>query len=75
MEIKKNELKNESETMKNQLKIEYEEAVDKIRSENNILKQEKETCQAKWESNNWVRLIIKFLILFWKFFISYAFHV
>ncbi|XP_056013047.1 cingulin-like isoform X2 [Ostrea edulis] len=47
MEIKKNELKNESETMKNQLKIEYEEAVDKIRSENNILKQEKETCQAK----------------------------
>ncbi|XP_061188240.1 trichohyalin-like [Saccostrea echinata] len=47
METKNNKLKDESENSRKQMETEYEEIVDKIRNENDALKQEKESLEAK----------------------------
>lgn len=40
-------MKNELETSERQMKTEFEEMIDKLRDENSVLRQEKESLQAK----------------------------
>nr|XP_019918601.2 trichohyalin isoform X3 [Crassostrea gigas] len=47
IERKKEDMKNELETSKQQMKTEFEEMMDKLRDENSVLRQEKESLQAK----------------------------
>nr|XP_022327738.1 golgin subfamily A member 6-like protein 22 isoform X5 [Crassostrea virginica] len=49
IEVKKEDMRNEANTAKQQMKIEFEELVEKIRDENSRLRQEKESLQSKVE--------------------------
>lgn len=40
-------MKNDMESSKQQMKTEFEEMMDKLRDENSVLRQEKESLQAK----------------------------
>lgn len=47
IEVKKEDMRNEANTAKQQTKIEFEELVEKIRDENSRLRQDKESLQSK----------------------------
>lgn len=47
IEVKKEDMRNEANTAKQQMKIEFEELVEKIRDENSRLRQDKESLQSK----------------------------